>query len=119
MTPLDEAMTYRLERGATSLRALGGRLPRGLILERQPGLYILACPACAAMQFVAGVLSGTDAAPTFAQPITCGAGRCKQCGITFRIVGGRCQRVERAAPAPRSIPDPLRAAGVHPPPPRP
>lgn len=110
---------YRLERGADSLRALGGRLPAGLILERQPGLYILACPACAAMQFTANTLSGTDAAPTLAQPITCGAGRCKQCGITFRIVSGRAEPCERIAASSRPIPAALQRAGVRPPPARP
>lgn len=110
---------YHLERGADSLRALGGRLRPGCILERQSGLYILACPACAAMQFSANLLSGSDDAPTLAHPITCGAGRCKQCGVTFRIVGGRCQPCERPVPPTRPLPAALRAAGVHPPPKRP
>lgn len=110
---------WRVERGADSLRALGGRLPAGLILERQPGLYILACPACAAMQITANLLSGPDDAPSFTSPVTCGAGRCKQCGVTFRIVGGRCQPCEKIAASDRPLPEALRAAGVRPPPARP
>lgn len=107
--------SWTLERGADSLRALGGRLARGRIIERQSGLFILACPACAALQINANILTGPDDSPTLAHPITCGAGRCKQCGVTFRIVGGRCQPCERPIPVVPAMPATLRAAGVHPP----
>lgn len=107
--------TYRVRRDITSLAACGGRLPPGDILL-SGRVLILHCPACQSLQFAARTVSGHDAAPNVLQPVQCGAGFCRKCGVWFRILTGRPEIV----PAPMSVAvpvsDALRASGVRPPP---
>ena len=103
---------YTVDPVATSLELVGGRVPRGTII-RSGAVLVLACPACGKLQFTPNQITGPDLAPTIADPIHCGAGYCKRCGIWFRIVAGRPELLP-APPAkpPTPIPVALARAGV-------
>jgi hypothetical protein len=65
------------------------RLRRGQILKHWSNNTILNCPACNAMQYAAVQVIGTQDRPTLSGDVTCGAGHCKRCAITFTVVDGR------------------------------
>lgn len=102
---------YRMRRDITSLAACGGRLPPGDILL-SGRVLILHCPACLSLQFAARTVSGHDAAPNILQPVQCGAGFCRKCGVWFRLVTGRPEIVPAPTAASVAIPDALQAIGV-------
>jgi len=109
-----EGKRFELLEGVDNLTDCGGRLPPGKILAHHSGNFILNCPACGAMQFTTGKLSGAPSHPTIDRVVHCGAGICKRCGVYFRIEGGAAK--PDTAPqeaAPRDIPDKLKKAGVH------
>ena len=104
---------YTADPAATSMDLVSGRVARGTIV-RSGAVLVLACPACAKMQFTAHAMTGPPDAPTVSEPIHCGAGYCKRCGVWFRIDAG-VPEVMGAPPEPtpeRPIPQRLRDAGV-------
>ena len=73
--------------------------------------YFIRCPACGAFTAIVGKVQGTDATPTFPDPLRCG---CKiRCGISFRIRHGTAERADEAQPVKSAaIPEKLSAMGV-------
>lgn len=112
-----EGKQFSILEGFDNLADCGGRLPPGKILVHHSGNFILNCPACGAMQFTTGKLSGPPSHPTIDRAVHCGSGICKRCGVWFRVVGG----VARPDLSPQKakeaeIPDKLKKAGVRRPP---
>ena len=95
-----------------------GRMPhigQGDILKHKSGAVVLRCPACNAMQFARAKVMNSDETPTLDQPIQCGAGHCKKCGVWFTVKNGRAQKAEKPKPKKTELPDKLKKAGVGPP----
>ena len=92
------------------------RIRKGEILRHKNGSVILNCPACGATQFARVGVSGADDNPTLDGPVHCGAGHCKRCGVWFTVVGGRTKETEPRPHKRLDIPEPLKRAGVKPPP---
>ena len=107
---------YRLRTDARRLSDVGGRLPDGDIIDTGRGVVLLACPACAKIQFAAGAVTGPPDFPHVATPIHCGNGYCKRCGIWFRVMNGRPQAIPPAPPKKVTISDMLTRGGVKAPP---
>lgn len=105
---------YQLREDARKLADVGGRLPPGDIIDTGRGVVLLACPACAKIQFAAGQVTGPPTAPHVATPIHCGNGYCRRCGIWFRIMNGRPQKVAPVEPERVKISDMLKQGGVKP-----
>lgn len=110
---------YQLREDARRLSDVGGRLPPGDIIDTGRGVVLLACPACAKIQFAAGQVTGPAAFPHVATPIHCGNGYCRRCGIWFRVMNGRPQLVDPVERARPKISDMLQQGWVKPPPPPP
>lgn len=59
----------------------------GEIAQRTDDLVVFRCPACRALQFAIGKLSGPDNAPTVDVELECG---CKSmCGEMFSVIDGK------------------------------
>jgi len=115
MTASWEGARFSILVGVDNLADCGGRLPKGKILVHSSGNFILRCPACGAMQFTTGKLSGTPDHPTIDRAVHCGAGICKRCGVWFRVQGGvAVPDSEPSSSQAKDIPDALRRAGVRP-----
>jgi len=109
---------YRARRDVASMADVGGRVPAGDIIVRG-AVILLGCPCCTALQFAARAVTGFDEAPNVLEPVQCGAGACRRCGVWFRIVTGRPELVERPPGRALAIPAALRVAGVREPPEQP
>lgn len=102
---------YRVRRDVASLAEVKGRPEAGSIIVTGRVL-VLHCPACGALQFTPREVTGHDEAPNVLEPIQCGAGFCRRCGVWFRIVTGEAQLVAPEGGAAVAIPDKLARAGV-------
>lgn len=109
-------MRYRVRRDVTSLQEIGGKVSPGEIIIHRSGNLLLNCPKCGKIQFTANRLEGSDEAPDVVQPIQCGGGYCKRCGVWFRIITGQAEIVAAPEKSAVAIPDRLQSAGVTPPP---
>jgi len=108
--------SYRLRGDAKKLADVGGMLPAGDIIDTGRGVLLLACPACAKIQFAAGEVTGLQTHPTVSRPIHCGNGYCQKCGVWFRVMSGKPEIIEEPKREPTTISDMLKRAGVKPPP---
>ncbi len=107
---------YHLRGDAKKLADVGGMLPPGDIIDTGRGVLLLACPACAKIQFAAGEVTGLPTHPTISRPIHCGNGYCQRCGIWFRVMSGKPEVIDEPQREKPTIKDMLKKAGVKSPP---
>ena len=94
-----------------------GKMPhirQGDILIHKSGAVILRCPACNAMQFGRAKVLNSPETPTLDQPLQCGSGHCKKCGVWFSIRNGKAEPSEKPEHKKTELPDKLVKAGVGP-----
>lgn len=99
---------FRIVPGVDSLQQRPNPRAGEIIRHRGRNVAILRCPACNALQFFAVEILGTDDAPSFARPVRCSAGACRDCGVWFALVQGAAGPVEPPVERERTLPPVLR-----------